>query len=107
MIDIKSNKSTNKYAKRGVIFTTPTKLAPGKPIDLYNQGCRQKTWNIDPSKLKRNDFKVFSTGDAFSILSPDVEINGANFNIHVGIEHAKLFSFGFITRGTTTVPLRL
>lgn len=88
LIDIKSNKPKNNYAKKGVLFTTPSVQTPSKPIDLYNQGCPQKTWNIAPTTLKRNDFKVFSTGDAFSILSPDVEVNGANFNIHVGIEHA-------------------
>src|SRR3990167_824905 len=87
LVHINNDKSKNKYAKRGVFFTTPSKLMSSKPIDLYNHGCPH-AWNIDAEKLKRTDFKVFSTGDAFSILSPDVEINEANINIHVGVEHA-------------------
>lgn len=86
LVCVNSDKSKNKYAKRGVIFTTPTKVMATKPINLYNQGC-PKIWNIDIAKINRNDFKIFSTGDAFSILSPDVKISEANINIHVGMEH--------------------
>ena len=88
LLNINSNNSKKKYAKRGVLFATPAEWMSSRPIDIYNQGCPQKAWNIDPQIAKRNDFKIFSTGDPFSILSPDVEINGANITIHVGIEHA-------------------
>ncbi|MFI4963107.1 MAG: hypothetical protein ACHP6H_04535, partial [Legionellales bacterium] len=44
-------------------------------------------WSIDPEKVARNSFQVFATGDAFSVMSPDIEISGANVTIHVGLEH--------------------
>ncbi|MHB1947336.1 MAG: hypothetical protein ACYCQI_04385 [Gammaproteobacteria bacterium] len=57
--------------------------ASHQPIDLYNHGG----WHIDEDKKKKTDFKVFSTGDAFSILSPDIDVQGMPVNIHVGIDH--------------------
>jgi hypothetical protein len=88
LITINSNSSKNKYAKRGILFTTPTETIPKQSIDLYNQGCPVKTWNVEPEKIKRNEFKIFSTGDAFSIVAPEVEIKASNITIHVGVEHA-------------------
>lgn len=87
LIYINSNKSKKSYAKSNVFFTSTPKAMSTKAIDLYNQGC-PKTWNIDPEILKRNEFKIFSTGDAFSILSAAVKISKNSVNIHVGLEHA-------------------
>lgn len=55
-----------------------------KPIDLYNHGCSTE-WHIDEKEKKKSDFKVFSTGDAFSMISPEVDVLGMDVNIHVGI----------------------
>lgn len=41
-------------------------------INLYNHGYPAE-WPINAYEKKQNDFKVFSTGDAFSILSPQVD----------------------------------
>lgn len=62
-----------------------------QPIDLYNHGCSTE-WHIDANKMKQNDFKVFSTGDAFSILSPQVDVQGMPVNIHVGIDPHQKYS---------------
>ena len=87
LVNINENKSRNKHAKIGVKLTAPAVSTPYNPIDLYNQG-RPVAWNIDSKTAGRTEFKVFSTGDAFSILSPKVDLNAANVNIHVGLEHA-------------------
>ncbi len=86
LVDINSNKSKKKYAKKGVLFTAPTEAMLNPSIDLYNQGC-PKTWNLDSKKMDRNNFKIFSTGDSFSVLSPDVEMTGTNVTIHIGLQH--------------------
>lgn len=86
-VDINNNKYKKKYAKKGVLFTTTKEIVSSKSIDFYNQGC-PKYWSLDPNIVARNNFKIFSTGDSFSILSPDVELTGANVTIHVGLQHA-------------------
>ncbi len=58
-----------------------------QPIDLYST-----QWNIDKDKKKKTDFKVFSTGDAFSILLPEVDVQDMPVNIHVGMDHNQKFS---------------
>jgi adenine phosphoribosyltransferase len=76
---LNSHQSHKRYAQRGIIFSTSTERKPQNTIDLYNQGF--------PEKAKQNDFKIFDTGDAFSVISPEVELNGANVNIHAGVKH--------------------
>lgn len=88
LVTLKHNPLKNKYAKKGIFFTATTESRSSKAINLYNQGCPVKTWNIDQKSVERNHFKIFLTGDPFSLLSPDVEMSGENINIHVGLEHA-------------------
>lgn len=62
-----------------------------QPIDLYNHGwSKQKLF--DEKKEKQNQFTVFATGDAFSILSKDIDVLGMPVNIHVGIEQDQKYS---------------
>lgn len=77
--------SQSKLAKRNIFFTAPKSTLPAQPIDLYNHGCQR--WN--PEKADKTDFKIFSTGDAFSILSPDLKIKKSPVIVHVGLEHAQ------------------
>jgi len=86
LLDLNSKKSMNDFAHSGVLFSAPTNSIKSRPINFYNQGIPQ-SWNIDPVKKARNSFKVFLTGDAFSLMSPTVEIGGAHINIHVGLKH--------------------
>ena len=65
--------------------------AQDQPINLYNHGCSTQ-WHIDEKETKKNDFKLFSTGDAFSILSPQVDVQGKPVNIHVGIDPQQKFN---------------
>jgi hypothetical protein len=76
---LNSHQSQKRYAQRGILFSTPAESKPKNTINLYNQGFQEKA--------KQNDFKIFDTGDAFSIVSPEVEFNNANVNIHVGVKH--------------------
>jgi phosphoribosylpyrophosphate synthetase len=71
--------SQARYAKRGILFSTPTVQKLQDTIDLYNHGF--------PEKASQNTFKIFDTGDAFSVVLPEVELNGVNVNIHVGVNH--------------------
>jgi phosphoribosylpyrophosphate synthetase len=89
LIDLNGKKRTNKYAKKGIFFTPSREAIPSKPINLYNHGCPILKWSIDAEKVARTRFQIFSTGDAFSVISQDIEIIGAHINIHVGIEHAR------------------
>ncbi len=89
LININHHDTQNKYVRKGVFFAAQPEAHPRKSIDLYNQGCPVATWKIDPEIVKRNEFKIFSTGDAFSIISPSVNIQNAQITIHVGLEHAK------------------
>ena len=86
-VNLNDHKSKDRYAKKGVLFTPSIDLDKGRSINHYNQGCSIKDWNVPAEKLKRTDFKIFSTGDAFSLLGSEVEVNGANIVIHVGVEH--------------------
>lgn len=88
LLELDSKKAKNTYAKRGIFFSGASDSINSRPINFYNQGIPAQSWNIDPEKIARNSFKVFSTGDAFSLMSPDIEIRGAHINIHLGIEHA-------------------
>lgn len=63
------------------------KVIKSRPINLYNQGCPVDKWQIAADKVQRNQLKVFQTGDPFTIISPDVQLKGANVHIHVGFEH--------------------
>ncbi|MDR3492768.1 MAG: DUF84 family protein [Gammaproteobacteria bacterium] len=80
------HQASNRYEQRGIVFSTPEDNEPQHIIDLYNHGCQ---WAVAPEKTQQNDFKIFSTGDAFSLISPKVKLDGANVNIHVGIKHEK------------------
>ncbi len=73
-----------------MIHLKEIKNAVHQPIDLYNHGCSTQ-WPID-EKNKQNKFQVFSTGDAFSILSPKVDVQDMPVNIHVGIDPQQKFS---------------
>ncbi|WP_419418552.1 ribose-phosphate pyrophosphokinase-like domain-containing protein [Legionella sp. D16C41] len=88
LLTLNHNKAKNKFAKKGIFFKTNEELISSKFTNFYNQGCPVQAWQIDPKKIARNSFKIFSTGDPFAIISPDVEITGENINIHVGVEHA-------------------
>jgi adenine phosphoribosyltransferase len=88
LIDLKAEKLSTKHAKKGVFFAPSKAVLNSKPINFYNHGCPVDQWNIDPEKVARNSFKVFATGDAFSVMSPDIELSGANIIIHVGLDHA-------------------
>ncbi|WP_131783726.1 ribose-phosphate pyrophosphokinase-like domain-containing protein [Legionella gresilensis] len=88
LLTLNHNRSKNKFAKKGIFFKTSDELISSKFINFYNQGCPVQTWKIDPKKVARNSFKIFSTGDPFAIISPDIEITGENINIHVGVQHA-------------------
>ncbi|STX51570.1 ribose-phosphate pyrophosphokinase [Legionella busanensis] len=88
LLTLNHNRSKNKFAKKGIFFKTSDELISSKFLNFYNQGCPVKTWQIDPKKVARNSFKIFSTGDPFAIISPDIEITGENINIHAGVEHA-------------------
>ncbi len=87
LVNLNHNKAKDNYAKKGILFAPSLESMTSKTINLYNQGCPVNAWNIPPEKVKRTNFKIFSTGDAFSILSPEVEVNGGNITIHVGVEH--------------------
>lgn len=78
------HQSNKRFEQRGIVFSKPEEDKPQPTIDLYNHGCE---WAIDSEKSKQNNFKVFETGDAFSFTSPQVKLDGANVNIHVGIKH--------------------
>jgi adenine phosphoribosyltransferase len=84
-----NNKKFKKYAKSGIFFAPKLKMTASTPIDLYNHGCPVREWNIDPALVSHNSFKVFTTGDAFSVISPAMELSGQHVNIHVGIKHKK------------------
>lgn len=86
LIDLKGEKLSTKQAKKGILFSSPKQIN-SKPVNFYNHGCPVKQWNIDPEKVARNSFQVFATGDAFSVMSPDIELSGANIIIHVGLQH--------------------
>lgn len=86
LIDLTSKKKAKKNAKRG-IFTRSSDDVSSTPINFYNKGCSVQAWEIEDKKVKRNSFQVFSTGDAFSVISPNIEIRGAHINIHVGIDN--------------------
>lgn len=88
MLEISPRNTSRKLAKKGIFFTNlKASVSTEHAIDLYNQGCAGQSWNIPSEILSRNQFKLFSTGDAFSIISPDVELHGADVIIHVGLEH--------------------
>lgn len=87
-VELSGHKSISKFAKKGIFFTPTKNQINTKPINLYNHGCPVTKWNIDPDKVTRNNFQVFVTGDAFSVISPKIELTGANIVIHVGLEHA-------------------
>ncbi|MFA6301504.1 MAG: phosphoribosyltransferase family protein [Legionella sp.] len=87
-VELSGHKSMSKLAKKGIFFTPTKNQINTRPINLYNHGCPVTKWNIDPDKVTRNSFQVFVTGDAFSVISPKIELTGANIVIHVGLEHA-------------------
>lgn len=87
LVSFDSNKS-QKNAKRGIFVSAPNNSFISKPINFYNQGAPVQSWNIPSDKISRNKFQIFSTGDAFSIMSPDIDIKDSHINIHVGIENA-------------------
>lgn len=89
LASIKGFKSKAKQASKGIFFASEAESTSNRSINLYNHGCPIEDWGINPEAVKRDTFQVFSTGDAFSILSPDVEVQGANITIHVGLEHPK------------------
>lgn len=89
LFDLTSKKQMKKDAQRGVDFSMSMDAINSKPINFYNHGCPVEKWAIDPEKVLRDNFQVFSTGDPFSVISPTMEIRGANINIHVGVEHKK------------------
>ncbi|MCE3045948.1 phosphoribosyltransferase family protein [Legionella sp. 16cNR16C] len=84
LLNLSNNRPIKNFARRGIFFPVAKTLS-SKFINFYNHGCPVEAWNIDPQKVARNQFKVFSTGDAFSVLSPNVAIRGENINIHVGV----------------------
>jgi len=88
LIDLKNKKMVYKNAKRG-IFSSSREEPHSRPINFYNQGCPVVEWEIDPKKVARNSFQIFATGDAFSVMSPNIAIGGANINIHVGTTNDK------------------
>lgn len=87
-IDLRPEKFSTKHAKKGVFFA-PKAVINSKPINFYTHGCPVEQWDIDPEKVARNSFQVFATGDAFSVMSPDIELSGANIIIHAGLQHAR------------------
>lgn len=87
LVNVNACKNKDRYAKQGIFLASPKRKIVKKAIDLYNHGCPVTEWNIDKNVLKNNEFKVFSTGDAFSIISQEVVINQADVTIHVGIKH--------------------
>ncbi|WP_133136756.1 DUF84 family protein [Legionella rowbothamii] len=72
------------FAKRGIFFSSPNISSIMPSIDLYNHGCSEG-WSS--KKAAKTEFKIFSTGDAFSILPPDIKIKNAPITIHVGLDH--------------------
>lgn len=55
-------------------------------IHLFGQGINQ------PSHIESNapnSFKIFQTGDAFSIISNALNVEGEHVQIHLGLNHAK------------------
>lgn len=87
LIDLNPIKSSDKLAKKGVFFHHSPSPMQGDSLNIYNHGCSVEQWEINKEQLAQNSFQIFSTGDAFSIISPKIEINGANCVIHVGLEH--------------------
>lgn len=65
------------------------KIIKSRPINLYGHGCPTQDWQISQEKVNRNQLKVFQTGDAFTIISPDVQLKGANIHIHVGFDSSE------------------
>lgn len=86
-VTLKEASSQSKFSKRNLFFKTAEQVSSIRPIDLYNQGCPLQHWN--PERVIKTEFKIFSTGDAFSILPSDLKIHTSPITIHVGLEHAR------------------
>ena len=86
-ITLKENATTELYAKKGILFKATSDTVPRRTIDLYNQGFRVNDCTNKERTVKNNDFKIFSTGDAFALLAPELEVRGARISIHVGVKH--------------------
>lgn len=86
LIALNSKKPISKYAKKGIFFK-PAEVIYNKKIDLYNHGCPLEKWNINPATARNNPFQIFTTGDAFSVISPEIDLSGAQVTIHAGLEH--------------------
>lgn len=87
MVELNDEHSKVKLSKMGISYSVKPDLINSRPINFYNQGAPVEKWQIPQDKINRNKFKIFQTGDPFSVISKDIEISGANINIHVGIEH--------------------
>lgn len=85
-VTLKDATSQSKFSKRNIFFKTAEQAPSTRSIDLYNHGCPQQ-WNQE--KAAKNEFKIFSTGDAFSILPPDLKIQKSPVTIHVGLDHPR------------------
>ncbi len=89
LVKLNDEKATDEYADMGINFSAEVAAQHSRPINFYNQGAPVQKWNIDANKIARNNFKVFQTGDAFSVMSPDVDVSGANITINAGLKHEK------------------
>lgn len=89
-VRLTSNHRRNWYHKRGIIFAPIIEKQAHYEyvLHLHNQGCE---WFVNLHEEQTNDFKVFSTGDAFSTISPTIILEKAYVTIHVGMKH-KIYS---------------
>jgi adenine phosphoribosyltransferase len=83
-VSLNEARGLSSFAKRGIFFKGPHTSPIMPSIDLYNHGCSE-TWSSKTAA--KTEFKIFSTGDAFSILAPDIKIKNAPITIHVGLDH--------------------
>lgn len=89
LIALNDHKPINKHAKRGIFFAPAKEVLHSNSISVYNQGCPLEQWQIVPETVAQNSFQVFVTGDAFSVISPNIVVSGAQITIHVGLQHPK------------------
>lgn len=85
-VTLNDSTSQSRFSKRNIFFKTVEQASFRQSIDLYNHGY-PLPWRSE--KAAKTDFKIFSTGDAFSVLPSALKIHKSSINIHVGLEHDK------------------
>lgn len=79
--------STNTYKQFGIQFEKSNDEKPEETVNLYTEGFKTRTDTLSEEDIIRTTFKVFQTGDPFSLISPETKIRNQHVTIHVGLEH--------------------